>query len=397
MKRFLTAICAYAMVALSLTSPSARAVSNTPTASCGADCILTFSYTGDYYAWTVPAGVNSVVIDAQGAQGGKSSCSYNTVAAGGNGGRVQARLATTPGSTLYIYIGGQGSSATTSDMSTSPGWNGGGRGGVGNGSSGYQGSGGGGATDIRTSVGNLSSRILVSGGGGGASCNSNTTVDNGGVGGGLVAPEGPRIASGSNAPGGGTQLAGGIGSTWSGWGPSESGSLGLGGNAQVSPLISGQANISGGGGGGGGYYGGGGGSWVGGAGGSSFTHTTLATSVTHTQGSRAGNGLLTITYTPTLPAITISIAGDVKKVSKGSTIQLVANVDQAGKVTFTTNGKRITGCIGISTAGGNVTCNWKPTVQGTTSIVASIYQSGVLKSSSTAMNLGTVKRAGPRG
>ena len=379
-----------------LSAAPSKAVTANPTAICGSDCVLTFTYSGDYYAWTVPSGVTTITVDAYGAQGGKSSCTYNTVASGGLGGRVQSRLSVTAGEILYLYVGGQGSTASASDMSTSPGWNGGGRGGVGNASSGYWGSGGGGASDIRTSVGVLNSRMLVAGAGGGASCNGNTTTDNGGAGGGLIGANGVRSADQSVAAGGGTQSAGGVGNTWAGWGPSQSGSIGVGGNAQASTSTTGQSSVNGGGGGGGGYYGGGGGSWVGGGGGSSYTDPVRASNVTHTQGSRSGNGLLTITYAVALPVIATSIAGNVKTVTKGQSVQLTTNVDQAGKVTFFVDGKRIPGCIGISTSGGNVVCNWKPKIQSNSKITASIYQNGTLKSTSTAIILNATRRTGLR-
>ena len=139
-----------------------------------------------------------------------------------------------------------------------------------------------------------------------------------------------------------------------------------------------------------GYWGSGGG------GGSSYTDPVRATNVTHTQGSRSGNGLLIITYAVALPVITTSIAGNVKTVAKGQSIQLTTNVDQAGKVTFFADGKRIPGCIGISTSGGNVVCNWKPKIQSSSKITASIYQNGILKSTSAAMILNATKRTGRR-
>jgi hypothetical protein len=375
-------------------SPNAQAA-NAPAAVCNPDCVITMPYAGDYYVWTVPTVITSITVDAYGAQGGKSSCTYNTVASGGLGGRVQAKLTTTPGEVLYIFVGGQGSSASISSNTSSPGWNGGGKGGYGNGG-GYWGSGGGGATDIRTSVSDTSTRILVAGAGGGSACQNNTTSDNGGAGGGLVGGVSGQAASGSTTSLGGTQSAGGAGITWSGWGPSKAGSLGQGGDAQLTDVSSGGSYVNGGGGGGGGYYGGGGGSWVGGGGGSSYTSPLRASLVTHTQGARTGNGLATISYAIPVPVLTTSIAGNVNSVRKGETIQLTTNVDQAGKVTFLANGKRIAGCIGITTSGGIVTCNWKPTLQGAVKVTAAIYQNGVLKSTSPVLTLGAQRRVGTR-
>jgi hypothetical protein len=380
-------ILAAASMILTQISPSSMAVSTTPSASCTTNCVITFTYTGDYYSWTVPAGVFSIAVDAQGAAGGPN---WATAVLAGKGGRVQANLTTTPGEALYFYVGGTGSQATPSSNVGTGGWNGGGLGGTGNGTAPTQasGTGGGGASDIRSTIGDLSSRIIVAAGGGGSAKNGGTSVDSGGDGGGLTGASSAGSANGSSQATGGTQVAGGTGNKWQvSWNASSNGSFGIGSDAGIG---------TGGGGGGGGYYGGAGGSWTGGGGGSSWVNASRTSGVTHSSGFRAGNGLITITYSQALPVITTSISGDLKKVSKGNTFQLVANVDQAGKVTFTSNGKRIAGCIGISTAGGNVTCNWKPAVQGSTSIIASIFQSGILKSSSTALNLVTVIRTGTR-
>ena len=85
-------------------------------------------------------------VNATGAEGGGG----NDQSSGGLGGWVQASLSVTAGQMLYIYVGGDGST----------GFNGGGYGDYGY----YE---GGGATDIRTISGNLTSRLIVAGGGGG--------------------------------------------------------------------------------------------------------------------------------------------------------------------------------------------------------------------------------------
>ena len=378
-----------------LETPTALAISSTPTAVCvSSTCTVTFTYTGDYYSWTVPSGVTSITVDAYGAQGGKSNYVAGSTAVPGSGGRVQATLTTTSGETLHIYVGGQGSPASVGSNTTSPGWNGGGKGGQGNGN-GYYGAGGGGASDIRTTVGNLSTRILVAGGGGGTSCNNCNTTDNGGNGGGLIGAEGALAASGSVKSGGGTQSAGGVGNTYSGWGASQAGSLGLGGNAQAN-----DASVNGGGGGGGGYYGGGGGSWVGGGGGSSFTHASRASLVTHTQGARTGHGLIVITYSDvkTSTTTTLSIAGNVTSVEKRTAINLTATVTVAGKVTFFANGKRIAGCINKVAASTTAICSVKASVMGKAIYTASYTptSSSYLPSNSTPLTVNVVRRSGTR-
>jgi hypothetical protein len=87
----------------------------------------TFSYAGAQQTFTVPSGVNSISVDAYGAEGGKGQRGYSLSEYPGKGGRVQVTISTTPGEVLYIYIGGVGSDATI-DGGGSAGWNGGGTG-----------------------------------------------------------------------------------------------------------------------------------------------------------------------------------------------------------------------------------------------------------------------------
>ena len=114
------------------------------------------------FSWTVPGGVTSVAVTLKGASGG--SCSP---AKSGYGSIVSATLKVTPGSSLIIYVGGEGTS-------TGGGFNGGGDG---MGASVIVG--GGGATDIRT-VDSLSNRVVVAGGGGGGSAYCYSNGGNGG-------------------------------------------------------------------------------------------------------------------------------------------------------------------------------------------------------------------------
>ena len=280
------------MLASMLSSiPASAVVATNPTPDCsaGSTCTIVFPYAADFYAWSVPSGITSVNVDISGAAGSPSRIS----ALGGKGGRVQATLTTIPAQILYLYPGGMGGAGSAS-LGGTGGWNGGGVGGY-HGSNNY-GAGGGGATDIRTAVGNLSSRLIVAGGGGGAACNyCSTPNDDGGNGGGLVGGDSYIAAAGSTKSTGGTQSAGGSGNVWNGWNASTSGSLGSG-----SAAASGTA----GGGGGGGYFGGAGGSWTAGGGGSSYSDASKVSSVTHTQGFRSGNGSISITYlnapTPTV-------------------------------------------------------------------------------------------------
>jgi len=125
---------------------------------------ITFTYKGVAQTYTVPAGVYSLTVDAQGARGGSN---YNKNP-GGAGGRVVTTLAVTPNETLTIYVGGQGGIAP-SPGSGGAGYNGGGQGNSANG-------GGGGATDLRRSATvpstSLADRLVVAGGAAGARANT---------------------------------------------------------------------------------------------------------------------------------------------------------------------------------------------------------------------------------
>lgn len=252
----------------------------------------TFGYTGAEQTYVVPAGITSLLVDIQGAQGGDRSGSSGSA---GLGGRVQTRITVTPAETLRIYVGGLPTAPAEGLPAATGGYNGGGNGG---GSSGY---GGGGASDIRQGGAALANRIVVAGGGGGAGVKGLAAGSNapaGGAGGGTTGGTGGTGTatgmSSANGGGGGTQSAGGGGPN-----DGENGSLGLGGAGGNGPT----AVYTQGGGGGGGYYGGGGGSegYIvsssgpsgGGGGGSSFVSS--GTGTVHTQGFRTGAGQVIIT------------------------------------------------------------------------------------------------------
>ena len=91
-----------------------------------------FSHTGAYQEWTVPAGVTSIDVDLYGAQGKDRSTGV-----GGRGARMQATVAVPPGEVLRVYVGGQGGGGAN----TSAGFNGGGEGGTSSGQGGGGGSG----------------------------------------------------------------------------------------------------------------------------------------------------------------------------------------------------------------------------------------------------------------
>lgn len=293
-----------------------------------------FSYTGGVQQFVVPAGVQDIMVELDGASGGGSRYSFNDgaggsgtgrISGGGAGGHTVSFLAVTPGEVLRIVVGGVGRSG---DDGGAAGFNGGGSGVVNDGDSFQQGfaGGGGGATDIRQGGVQLTHRVAVAGGGGGAPASdpllgeSPTGRRNTGNGGGSSGDEGIE-SDGTEFPsdeniggGGGTQIAGGAGGDACGLdSDGTSGSAGVGGN--------GAAGVQGaaGGGGGGGYFGGGGGGAVdcsgppkfagGGGGGSGFEPTGFGST---SFGDNFGNGRVRITYgtLPDAPSISRVMAGD---------------------------------------------------------------------------------------
>lgn len=246
----------------------------------------TFIFTGGAQTFVVPAGVNQITVEAFGAQGGAGiGTAPGTGGSGGLGGRIQATIAVVPGTTYQINVGGQGGTAVAH-----PG-------------------GGGGGSDVRTGANTLNDRVVVAGAGGGgagASAGGAPVGGAGGAGGGLTGGTGGTSSTNGIGGNGGSQVAGGTASA--GTNPGQAGTLGQGGSG-CCVLIGGAGGFNGGGtggpvftggSGGGGYYGGGGGSDDGGgtAGGGGGAGSSFAngTNVTHAQGVRSGNGMVTITW-----------------------------------------------------------------------------------------------------
>ncbi len=228
------------------------------------------------YVYTVPSGASVALgIDVRGAQGGNYTSPSQS---GGKGGRVQGTISVAGGTLLYVYVGAQAASGSSCSGSTGGSSSGGSEDGGNGTSGGCGGAGGGAASDVRTTAGSLTSRILVGGGGGGSSydCGSH---DGGAAG----YPSGTAGVDGCGygGGGGGTQTAGGA----AGPGSGSAGGFGPGGAAYAYYY---------GGGGGGGWYGGGG-SYSGSGGGGSNYAASSVTSVTETSGYQSGNGYVSIT------------------------------------------------------------------------------------------------------
>ena len=248
-----------------------------------------FAYTGECTTYTAKSD-GYYNLEVWGAQGGN----YNTTYVGGLGGYSKGIVHLTKGTTLYVCVGGQPQTVTTTKTAVPGGFNGGGNGFNRDYSTYTYGQAGGGATDIRIGQNSLYARVIVAGGGSG----SNNRIS-GYAGGGLSGVTGQSGYAG-------TQTSAGSG-----------GSFGQGGSATTS----GNNYKYGASGGGGGFYGGGAGTsysdstnydkYSGGGSGYVYTQVTASSypsgcllnsnyylaSASTTEGTNTGHGKATITYT----------------------------------------------------------------------------------------------------
>jgi hypothetical protein len=70
--------------------------------------------------------------------------------------------------------------------------------------------------------------------------------------------------------------------------------------------------------------------------------------------------------------ISLTAAGAATASTKGGTIGISTTQNKDGLVTFKANGKNIAKCISLQSSSMTVTCNWKPTNQGSVQITASL-------------------------
>lgn len=230
----------------------------------------TFFFTGAMETFTVPDNVDSVHIEAWGAQGGA-----NWVDNTNFGGFAEGDLVVTPGQELYLFVGEQ-------PLTLTGGWNGGG---AGDGA----GRAGGGASDVRIGGTTLNDRVIVGAGAGGAGFWSNLHVV-GGIGGGLTGGDGYRNTLADFGGQGAFQNGpGAFGTCINFMVPAMAGAFGQGG----SPLGS-NCGCEGYGGGGGWYGGAGSGNCRGGGGGSSYIDGVLNGFTTG--GVNVGNGFIVLSY-----------------------------------------------------------------------------------------------------
>jgi hypothetical protein len=106
---------------------------------------------------------------------------------------------------------------------------------------------------------------------------------------------------------------------------------------------------------------------------------------------------LTITVVNGVSTVTLSLAGGTTTPPKGQTINIIAAVDQVGRITFLIDGKRIPGCFNKSASIGNVICSWKPAVQKAVTISARLTPTNnVYNASSSSIIVQVIRRTGTR-
>lgn len=149
--------------------------------------------------------------------------------------------------------------------------------------------------------------------------------------------------------------------------------------------------------------------------GNSSASTTTAT-CTWTPGA-LGSVSLTATFTPTdssnfetstttslsitvvngVSTISLTLAGGVSTPAKGMPINIIAAVDQDGRVSFFMDGKRIPGCQNLVASIGNRVCLWTPAIQKQVNLTARLVPTNsVYNSSESSLSVRVIRRSGRR-
>lgn len=291
---------------------SSYTITATATNSCGAASstliittntathgLVIFNYTGALQTWTVPVGVNYLLVKVWGAGGGAGTYPGHTGAnavlayspCGGTGGYISGTLLVNGGTTLYILVGGGGTSAEYYNAYPDGGYT----------SESPLAGGGGGRSAIQIIQGTDATTAGGGGGGGNGFQAGSTSLysffgSGGGAGNGTQPNNGLNGAYCSYDFGyGATASAGGIAGAGCGIGfTGSSGTQYQGGNGNTTRFS------QQGGGGGGGYFGGGAGNnYLGGGGGGGSNYPTASTANFILGNDLAGNtGVQGTTYSP---------------------------------------------------------------------------------------------------
>jgi hypothetical protein len=75
---------------------------------------------------------------------------------------------------------------------------------------------------------------------------------------------------------------------------------------------------------------------------------------------------------PPTPGISVAMSSGLRTAIFSTANTIVATTSTAGKVTFFADGKRIAGCISISTIANSASCSWKPTIRKVQKLTATL-------------------------
>ena len=129
----------------------------------------------------------------------------------------------------------------------------------------------------------------------------------------------------------------------------------------------------------------------------SVSITALFTPTDSTNYETSTTTTLSITVVNGVSTITLSLTGGTTTPPKGQSINIIASIDQAGRVTFLADGKRIPGCYNVSATVGNKSCSWKPAVQKQVNLTATLTPSNnVYNPSASSLSVWVVRRSGNR-
>ncbi len=137
-------------------------------------------------------------------------------------------------------------------------------------------------------------------------------------------------------------------------------------------------------------------SWTPGAlGGASLTAVLTPTDSNNYE--NATTSTLSITVVNGVTSLALSLAGGVTQVPKGQNIVITATVDQAGRISFFVDGKRIAGCFNKAVSTSSKTCTWKPAIQKQVTISSRLVPSNSAYSTANeSMKVWVVRRTGTR-
>ena len=137
-------------------------------------------------------------------------------------------------------------------------------------------------------------------------------------------------------------------------------------------------------------------SWTPGAlGGASLTAVLTPTDSTNYEA--ATTSTLSITVVNGVTTVSLALAGGVTQTGKGQNVVITATVDQAGRISFFVDGKRIPGCYNKAVSGSTKTCTWKPTIQKQVTLTSRLVPTNNAYSTATeSMKVWVVRRTGTR-